>query len=159
MITLKHGDIFSSKAQAIVAPVNCVGVMGKGLAEEFRRRFPKMNQAYVRDCKNGELRIGRPLLYRDSERIIICFPTKDDWRKPSQNEFIEAGLKTFVAKYKEWGIESIAFPALGCGLGGLNWESVRSLMMKYFCDLPIEIDVYEPSTVTDKVSQNPSVKR
>lgn len=151
MIKFTQGDIFESKSQTIVATVNCVGIMGKGLAKEFRLRFPDMYQDYVRACKKGELQSGRLLYYKDLQHSIICFPTKDNWKGPSKYEFIEAGLKTFVEKYKEWGITSIAFPPLGCGLGGLDWKKVRELIVKYLGPLPIDVEIYEPLPSAERI--------
>lgn len=152
MIKFVNGDIFKSEAQTLVNTVNCVGVMGKGLAKEFKDRFPEMNRQYVAACKRGEVRSGHPFLYRDLTRVILCFPTKDNWKGPSKYEFVEAGLDTIAAKYPQWGITSMAIPPLGCGLGGLDWKKVRSLIEKYLGSLPIPIDVYEPGPVGAKLT-------
>lgn len=144
MIKFIKGNIFESKAHTLVNTVNCVGVMGRGLAKEFKIRFPKMAKEYFKACKRGELRSGRPFLYEDLMNNVLCFPTKDNWKGPSKYEFIEAGLKTVAENYERWGLRSIAFPPLGCGLGGLDWQRVKSLIVKYLGKLPIEIEVYEP---------------
>lgn len=148
MILYLKGDLFRSKARTLVNPVNCKGVMGKGLALEFRRRWPKMCLEYQGHCKTGDLRVGRPMLLSgDDEKLILCFPTKDHWQDPSTYEIVEAGLKGLRENWGEHrGAEfrSMAFPALGCGLGGLEWPKVRPLFEKYLSNWPIDIEVYEP---------------
>jgi O-acetyl-ADP-ribose deacetylase (regulator of RNase III)/uncharacterized protein YwgA len=153
MIRYTKGDIFESRAQTLVNTVNCVGVMGKGLAKEFKDRFPEMNRQYVAACRKGEVRSGRPFIYRDLTRVVLCFPTKDNWKGPSKYEFIEAGLKAVAANYSSWGISSMAIPPLGCGLGGLDWVAVRKLIEKYLGALPIEIEVFEPGPVGVKIGK------
>ncbi|MBI4865062.1 MAG: macro domain-containing protein [Candidatus Riflebacteria bacterium] len=153
MIRYTKGNIFESKAQTLVNTVNCVGVMGKGLAKEFKDRFPEMNRQYVAACRRGEVRSGRPFIYRDLTRVILCFPTKDNWKGSSKYEFIEAGLKAVAANYSSWDIRSMAIPPLGCGLGGLDWVLVRRLIEKYLGALPIEIEVFEPGPAGVKISK------
>ena len=145
MIRLTQGDLFRSKAQTLVNAVNCVGVMGKGLAKEFRDRWPGMFREYAAACRRGEVRSGKPFLYRERASQILCFPTKDHWKDPSRYELIEEGLRAIRDHYREWEIRSLALPALGCGLGGLEWEKVRVLMEKHLKDLQIDIEVYAPS--------------
>ncbi len=147
MIRFLNGDIFASKAGTLVNPVNCRGVSGAGLAKEFKRRYPHMYDEYRMYCHAEEFRVGRPMLLMgsaDPHISILCFPTKDDWRDPSTLEIIEAGLKGL----RDFGWTNfgtgIAFPALGCGLGGLEWSKVKPLFEKYLGDWPIEIEVYEP---------------
>ncbi len=151
MLTFTHGDIFKSKAQTLVATVNCVGIMGKGIAKEFRQRFPNMYKAYFKACKRGELQSGRLFYYKDLVSSILCFPTKDNWKGPSKYEFIEAGLKAIVENYQKWGITSLALPPLGCGLGGLDWNKVKPLILKYLSEILIEIEVYEPLENVEKI--------
>jgi O-acetyl-ADP-ribose deacetylase (regulator of RNase III) len=138
------GDIFASSAQVIVNPVNCRGVMGAGLALAFKLKYPEMFTAYVQACQNDELRIGQSILYRASQPWILNFPTKDHWRSPSKLSYIEQGLQFFAAHYRQMGIQSIAFPKLGCGRGGLSWSDVAPLMLRYLkplaCDITIHID-------------------
>lgn len=144
MLKFVKGDIFKSNAQTLVNTVNCRGVMGKGLALEFKKRFPQMFEEYKKECKEGRLKIGTLHLYRGHDKWILNFPTKDHWRGRSRLEYIEQGLEYFVSHYKQWGIKSIAFPKLGCDLGGLNWEKVKEKMREYLKDLDdIEIFVYE----------------
>lgn len=131
------GDIFEADTQTIVNTVNCVGVMGKGLALEFKKRYPKMYEEYRKEYEKGRLDIGRLHLYKDnSNHWILNFPTKKHWRQKSRLEYIRKGLETFAEKYRDWGIKSIAFPQLGCQLGGLNWKDVKPIMEHYLKNLP-----------------------
>ncbi len=136
------GDIFTASAQVIVNPVNCKGVMGKGLAQAFKRRYPAMFVVYQQECRTGKLRIGQPTLYRESKPWILNFPTKDHWREDSKLEYLEQGLQYFVDHYKEMGIQSIAFPKLGAGLGKLSWEEVGPLMVRYLGQVDCEVMIY-----------------
>jgi O-acetyl-ADP-ribose deacetylase (regulator of RNase III) len=139
------GDLFASKAQTLVNTVNCVGVMGKGIALEFKKRFPSLFEDYADRCGRGEVRIGEPYLYRgDGAKQVLNFPTKGHWRSPSRLADIADGLDHFVKHYKAWGITSIAFPRLGCGNGGLEWAQVGPLMYDKLHRLPIEMEVYAP---------------
>jgi len=144
MIRYVRGNLFDSGAQTLVNPVNCRGVMGKGLAKAFKERWPEMFPQYQEACKIGEVRPGSPLLFKGNDRQILSVPTKDDWKQPSTLEMVEAGLNAIRERYRDWGITSIAMPALGCGLGGLEWSKVRPLIETHLSDLPIEIEVYEP---------------
>ena len=136
------GDLFESKAQVIVNTVNCQGVMGKGLALEFKQRYPDMFEVYQKDCKSGKLRIGRPTLYKKSSPWILNFPTKNYWRLPSKLEYLEKGLEFLVAHYQKVGITSIAFPKLGAQNGKLSWDEVGPLMAKYLSQLDIDVYIY-----------------
>jgi len=139
------GDLFASRAQTLVNTVNCVGVMGKGLALEFKKRFPRMAEDYVRRCERGDVRLGCPYLYSDVSGLrIVNFPTKDHWRSPSRLADIERGLDFLAAQVAEWGIESIAMPPLGCGNGGLEWSEVGPLIYRRLHRLPIDVEVYAP---------------
>lgn len=142
MITFLKGDIFKSPAQVIVNTVNTVGVMGKGVALEFKKRFPEMFKSYQKVCENKELDIGKLMIWKSSEKWVLLFPTKKHWRNPSKLEYIEAGLKKFKQTWDKMGIESIAFPRLGCGNGALNWKDVKPLMEKYLQKLPINVYIY-----------------
>ena len=142
MIRYLTGDIFQSEMQTLVVPVNTVGVMGAGLAKEFARRYPKMFEIYREDCEDGIYKVGRLGIWRENiSRWILNFPTKTDWRKPSKLEYIEAGLETLVETYERAYIESIAFPKLGCGLGGLHWPDVRALFEDYLNQVCIDVEV------------------
>ncbi len=143
MLTYVVGDLFQSPAHALVNTVNTVGVMGKGIAKTFKIIYPEMFKRYQHLCETKKLTIGRLWLYKTPNKWILNFPTKTTWREPSRVEYIEKGLKAFVKGYAEQGITSIAFPALGCGNGELNWEKpVRPLMEKYLKSLPIDIFIY-----------------
>ncbi len=139
------GNIFDSKAKTLVNTVNCVGVMGKGIALEFKNRYPSMYKEYADLCKVGEVKPGVPYFYKDLlGTSILNFPTKDHWRSPSKLSYVINGLDWFVANYSDLGIDSIAFPPLGCGNGGLSWEIVGPIMYQKLKDLPIDIEIYAP---------------
>lgn len=143
MLRFAESDLFSSPAQTLVNPVNTVGVMGKGLALAFRRRFPTaMFDDYVRVCRARSLRVGTLFLWRGSAPWVLCFPTKTHWRLPSRLDYIEEGLRSFATTYRTLGITSAAFPLLGCGCGGLDPDDVRALLVRYLERLPIPIDVH-----------------
>lgn len=138
-IKVFDADIFSSTCQTLVNTVNCVGVMGAGLALEFKQRYPAMFKEYRSLCKNGGMKIGTLWIYRAKDRWVLNFPTKQHWRGKSKEEYLHAGLKTFMDIYLSEGIESIAFPLLGAGLGGLNPERSQEIMMSYLrnCSIPV----------------------
>jgi O-acetyl-ADP-ribose deacetylase (regulator of RNase III)/uncharacterized protein YwgA len=139
------GDLFESNAETKVNTVNCVGIMGKGVAQEFKRRYPAMFEDYAQRCERKQVRLGEPFLYKDKTGyLIVNFPTKDHWRSPSRLSDIEKGLDFFAQHYSQWGIKSIAFPPLGCGNGGLNWTEVGPLIHKKLHDLNLEVEVYAP---------------
>ena len=141
------GDIFNSKAQTLINTVNCVGIMGKGIAAEFKNRYPEMFEDYVARCQKNEVKPGIPYLFQAPSLFspqVVNFPTKSDWRAASRVEDIEKGLKILVFKYKEWGVESIAVPPLGCGNGQLLWETVGPLIYKYLSKLDIQVKMYAP---------------
>jgi O-acetyl-ADP-ribose deacetylase (regulator of RNase III) len=141
MIKYTETTVFNVKSQTIVNTVNCVGVMGGGLALEFRLRYPDMYEDYINRCQQKQVRVDRPYLYRGYEwPWIMNFATKNHWKYPSKMEWIEQGLTYFVNNYERGQIESIAFPKLGCDRGGLNWNDVQKVMEKYLSD--IDIDVY-----------------
>lgn len=142
---IKIGNIFESRAKTLVNTINCVGVMGKGIALEFKKRFPDMYDEYAAMCEKGLIRPGKPYYYQDLCGIsILNFPTKDHWRSPSKLSYIISGLHWFKEHYHEYGITSIAFPPLGCGNGGLTWEVVGPIMYDNLKDLPIDIEIYAP---------------
>jgi O-acetyl-ADP-ribose deacetylase (regulator of RNase III) len=144
MLTYVSGDLLQSPAQVLVNAVNTQGVMGKGIALTFKHLYPEMFEQYQQRCKSGQFDVGQLWLYKAPNKWILNFPTKREWRKPAQAEYIEVGLKQFVETYEQLEIQSVAFPKLGCGSGGLDWEQqVRPLMEKYLYSLPIEIQVYE----------------
>ncbi len=141
------GDILKSDAQAIVIPVNTEGAMGAGLARQVKEKYPDVERAYKNALKSGELDIGKVAVYKaDDGKIFIFFPTKGDWRKPSQPEYIEKGLESLRNILETEGIESVAIPPLGAGLGGLKWSDVKSMIETSLQDLSdnARIEVYEP---------------
>lgn len=152
MIVFKTGDIFKSDAQTLVNTVNCKGIMGKGIALQFKKKYPDMFNEYKLACKPGQYRClehgGDLWLYTYidffKQKKILCFATKEEWWHPSKLEWIERGLQNFVEDYKYWSITSIAFPKLGCNNEGLNWENdVKPLMFKYLQPLDIICEIYE----------------
>lgn len=139
------GDLFASEAQTLVNTVNCVGVMGKGVALEFKKRFPSLFEDYAERCARKQVQLGQPYLYRGAgDKLVLNFPTKGHWRSPSRLADIESGLDFLVQHYADWGVTSIAFPPLGCGNGGLEWAEVGPLMFGKLRQLPIAIEVYAP---------------
>ncbi|MGX8852681.1 macro domain-containing protein [Amedibacillus sp. YH-ame10] len=143
MIKYIHGDLLNSPAQVLVNTVNTDGVMGKGIALQFKKKYPDMFKKYQIFCENKMLSVGKLWIYNAGTKWILNFPTKQHWRNKSQYEYIEEGLKKFVETYQEKGITSIAFPKLGCGNGGLDWEIVKKMMEQYMKNLPIDIYIYE----------------
>lgn len=150
MISFKEGDILESEAKALINTVNTVGVMGKGIALQFKNAFPLNFKVYQKACKDNTFDIGSILVTKEStingEKIIINFPTKKDWRKPSEYEYIEKGLKELRKYILDNQIESIAIPPLGAGNGGLEWERVKKMIVDYLGDLDSDIIIYEPSS-------------
>lgn len=156
MITIKTGNIFTSQCQTIVNTINCVGVMGAGIAYEFKLRYPEMFNKYQHFCQQGQIQIGSLWIYTDVERHyqfekILNFPTKQHWKAPSQFSYLEQGLAKFVSSYKQKGVQSIAFPLLGASKGGLDEAQVIKLMEHYLsqCDIPVEIWHFDPSATDD----------
>lgn len=142
-ITVCTGDIFDSPAQTLVNTVNCVGVMGKGLALQFKERYPSMFKRYKEICDMGKLEPGKLFIYNipESYKKILNFPTKAHWRDGSKMDYIAAGLRKFVDKYKDYGISSVAFPMLGCRNGGLRYSDVFPVMLEFLkvVEIPVEI--------------------
>lgn len=145
MIKIMIGNIFESKMEVLVNTVNCVGVMGKGIASDFKKKYPEMFKEYKNLCDQNIIRTGTLYPYSENNKIkLINFPTKQHWRSPSKIEYITEGLQWFVDHYNELNIKSIAFPPLGCGNGGLSWDYIGPIMYQYLKDLPIEIEIYAP---------------
>ncbi len=143
MITYVVGDLFTSPAKVLVNTVNTVGVMGKGIARDFKRIYPEMFEQYQEYCENGMLDIGKLWLYKTPHKWILNFPTKKHWRNESRVEYIEAGLHKFVDSYDSKGIVSVSFPMLGCGNGGLNWKTqVQPMMEAYLQHLPVDVYIH-----------------
>lgn len=154
MIQWVQGDILAAQAEALVNTVNCVGVMGRGIALQFRKAFPENFDAYRKACARGELRPGALFVFEANRlhgpRFIINFPTKRHWRGKSRIEDIRLGLESLVEEVRRRGISSIAVPPLGCGLGGLDWQRVRPLIEDSFASLPaVQVLVYEPLGSTE----------
>ena len=143
MLKLVKTDIFSSDAQTLVNAVNCVGVMGGGLAALFKDRYPEMYIDYVAACETGELRPGKPQLWKGPDKWVLNFPTMDTLMAGARLDWIDEGLATFAERYREWGVKSISFPKLGCGIGGLDWEEVYLLMQRHLSKLPIPVYVHD----------------
>lgn len=144
------GNLLDSKTKALVNTINTQGVMGKGIAFQFKERFPNNFKIYHQAFKRSELSIGKMLVVEEyslqGEYLIINFPTKTEWFKKSQYSYIEEGLKDLVQVIRTYHIESIAIPPLGCGNGGLSWVKVKALIEKYLGSLKgVEVIVYEPS--------------
>lgn len=152
-ITIVRGNIFNTKAQTVVNTVNCVGVMGKGIALVYKLRYPQMFDIYHDYCKRHLIGIGKLWLYKGDETDpwVLNFPTKFHWKYPSKIEYLEQGLKKFVDTYEERGITSVAFPMLGTHNGGLDKDTVRTLMVSYLsqCNIPVEIYDYDPMASDD----------
>jgi O-acetyl-ADP-ribose deacetylase (regulator of RNase III) len=149
MIEFVHGNLFGAEVEAFTNAVNCVGVMGKGIALEFKRRYPDAFAAYKQTCDTGQLRLGQVFVFDRgksvSPRYIVHFPTKNHWRDSSQIEDIETGLKSLVSELYKLQIDSIAIPALGCGLGGLEWTSVRQEIETAFAACKtVKVLVFQP---------------
>lgn len=149
MIVFKSGNLFDSECQTLVNTVNCIGVMGAGIAKQYKQKYPEMFGEYKLACNNKELNIGGDIWVWDyidlyKPKKILCFATKEHWMYPSKIEWIERGLQNFVKNYKKWNITSIAWPKLGCTNGKLNWENeVKPLMFKYLQPLDIICEIYE----------------
>ena len=145
MIEVLIGNMFESKTQTLVNTVNCVGVMGKGIAREFKKRFPEMYREYLDLCNSGQIKPGVPYHYKNIfGASIVNFPTKNNWRAMSRLDDIKKGLDVFIKKYKQWGIKSVAFPPLGCGNGGLEWEVVGPVIYQKLSAVDIPIEMYAP---------------
>ena len=143
MFRYVNSDLFSSPARVLVNTVNTVGVMGKGIALEFKKRYPLMYEQYRDLCLRGEFGIGNLWLWKTNSRWVLNFPTKTDWRRPSKPEYIEAGLKKFIECYTAQSIDSASFPLLGCGNGELDFRSeVKPLMESYFRRVTIPIYIH-----------------
>jgi O-acetyl-ADP-ribose deacetylase (regulator of RNase III) len=163
MIEFKTGDILRADAEALVNTVNCVGIMGRGVALQFKNDFPENFRAYQEACKRKEVQPGRMFVTETgkfSPKFIINFPTKRDWRGKSRMEDIDSGLKALVAWIRNRGIRSIAIPPLGSGLGGLDWADVRPRIVEALHGLnDLQVIVFEPnsSPVVTKSREVPSM--
>ena len=158
VIKYTQGDIFESKCQAIINTVNCEGKMGKGLAYQFKKKFPEMEQDYVKVCLKGELYPGKLHIYQEKNFLIINFPTKNKWREKSKIEYIIIGLRKLKEEIIKKGIKSVAIPPLGAGNGGLNWNEVKFEINRELLDMEdVVFEVYEPSTNINKKVKEPEI--
>lgn len=142
---VSNGDIFNTECEALVNPVNIKGVMGKGLALAFKNKYPAHFENYKRACQSGEMTTEKVLAYQEiNGPMIICLATKADWRDSSKIEYVSAGLDDLANQIKALGIRSIAIPKLGCGLGGLDWDKVRPLIVEKMSAVDgISVEIYE----------------
>ncbi|MFN3130285.1 macro domain-containing protein [Roseibium sp.] len=152
-VEFKSGNIFVGRTEAIVNAVNCIGVMGKGIALEFKRRWPDYFADYKSRCKRKSILTGQVTVYESNNllaaeefRYLISFPTKLHWRTPSKIEFIDTGLADLTEKTVEFGIKSMALPALGCGNGGLDWSEVKPIIQARLSTVPdVRFLVFTPA--------------
>ena len=154
MIHTIQGDMLNADAEALVNTVNCVGVMGRGIALQFKKKFDENFKVYKKACDASFLRPGMMLVHDYgclfNPRYVINFPTKDHWRANSKIEDIESGLVALVEEIRKRGIKSVAIPPLGCGLGGLDWHQVRPRIEAALQEFPdVQILLYEPVSSTD----------
>jgi len=147
MIKYVIGDIIEDDSDCLVNTVNLEGFMGKGIAYQFKLKFPTNERAYVDACRSRRIDIGKVFLFEDNGRLIANFPTKDKWRQPSQYSYVEDGLKDLQNLITTRSIRSIAVPPLGCGNGGLEWPRVKALIEEYLEPISdqVAVKVYEPS--------------
>jgi O-acetyl-ADP-ribose deacetylase (regulator of RNase III) len=163
MIKYQTGNILESDAQALINTVNTVGVMGKGIALQFKKAYLNNYKAYAEACKRKEVVVGKLFVIKDSnlnsgEKYIINFPTKTDWRKPSEYSYVESGLDDLIRVLNDKKIKSVAIPPLGSGNGGLEWEKVKKIIEKKLNHLNIDIIVYEPTHFIKETLKKERVK-
>lgn len=157
MVKIVSGNMLDAKVDALVNTVNTVGVMGKGIALQFKNSFRNNYKVYADACKMGTFHIGEVLAVEDQnldgKKLIINFPTKEHWKQPSKIEYIEKGLIALAKYLKEHKIKSVALPPLGCGNGGLKWGDVKLLIEKHLADVDSEIFVYQPNDAVKTILQ------
>lgn len=163
MIELTQGDILNADTEALVNTVNCVGIMGRGIALQFKKAFPENFQAYEAACKVGQVQPGKMFVYDLNRlynpRFIINFPTKRHWRNNSRMEDIQAGLTDLIQVVQRYHIQSIAIPPLGCGLGGLRWDDVKPLITEAFQSVPdATVFLFEPAGPPPATNMTTSAK-
>jgi O-acetyl-ADP-ribose deacetylase (regulator of RNase III) len=151
MIERGEGNLLDANVEALVNAVNCKGVMGKGIALQFKLAYAENFEQYKQACDAGNVHLGEVLVVptgkKDNPLCIINFPTKYHWRDRSRLDSIETGLRSLVHAVKRLGIRSIAVPALGCGLGGLDWSDVKPLIQKAFAQVPdVRVVLFEPDS-------------
>ena len=143
MLKFHRTSLMVSRSQTLVNTVNTVGVMGKGLAADFKAQCPEMFDEYRRLCSHEKIHPGKSFLWKGKGKWVLNFATKKHWRQPSKIEYLEDGLREFREKYEDWGIREVAFPRLGCGNGGLSWDDVKPVMLEYLVDLPIAVYIHD----------------
>ncbi len=158
-----NGNLLESDAEALVNTVNTVGVMGKGIALQFKNLFPNNYKLYSNTCKNKKLNVGQLLVTEEEtlltgKKIIINFPTKTHWRLPSEYQYIEFGLKELVKLIEERKIKSLAIPPLGSGNGGLDWKKVKLILEKHLSNVDCDIYIYEPNEAIQEILKKERVK-
>jgi O-acetyl-ADP-ribose deacetylase (regulator of RNase III) len=163
MIHYQTGNLLDSKAEALVNTVNTIGVMGKGIALQFKNLFPNNFKLYANACKNKEVKVGQLFVTEEEsllagKKIIINFPTKTNWRLPSEYQYIEAGLTELLNVIKEKNIKSIAIPPLGSGNGGLDWNKVKLILERQLANVDCDIYIYEPSLAIQEALKKERVK-
>jgi O-acetyl-ADP-ribose deacetylase (regulator of RNase III) len=163
MISYTKGNLLNAKAQALVNTVNTVGVMGKGIALQFKNRFPDNYKIYRDACKKGTFKTGQVLVVPDGDlleqKLIVNFPTKAHWKSPSTYEYIKTGLKALKQAIVQYKITSIAIPPLGCGNGGLDWSIVKTLIEEELAGLETDILLFEPNEQIKEILQKENTKR
>ena len=163
MIHYKTGNLLDSEAEALVNTVNTVGVMGKGIALQFKNRFPNNFKLYAKACKANEVKVGQLFVTEEQtllagKKVIINFPTKTNWRLPSEYSYIDSGLSELVKIINERNIKSIAIPPLGAGNGGLDWNRVKQVLVRHLEHVNCDIHVYEPNAAIQEVMRKERVK-
>ncbi|MFC2084012.1 type I restriction-modification system subunit M [Bacteroidota bacterium] len=150
-VKIIKGNLFTSKSQTLVNTVNTIGVMGAGIALEFRLRYPDMFQRYKKLCVKNQIQIGKLWIYKTPERWILNFPTKDNWKDDSKIEYLKKGLNKFLCTYKEKGVTSISFPVLGASHGKIPDDISLKIMLEYLnqCDIPVDIYKFDPDASDD----------
>jgi O-acetyl-ADP-ribose deacetylase (regulator of RNase III) len=143
MIEVIKGNIFTTECQTIVNTINCVGVMGAGIALECRLRHPEMYKKYKDLCEEKKINIGLLWIYKTENKWILNFPTKKHWKYPSKEEYLHDGLKKFMETYKGRGIKSVAFPLLGADKGGMDADKSLQIMTSYLEDADIKVEIYQ----------------
>lgn len=147
MIEYKNGNMFQSEADCLINTVNCEGYMGKGIAYQFKTRFPENNKAYIKECRTGRLRPGKLFIFVEDGKTIINFPSKDKWREKSKIEYIVEGMKELVRLLPKLNVQTVVIPPLGCGNGGLYWPNVKLIIERAIASLQDQYNfvIYEPS--------------
>ncbi len=163
MINYLVGNIFDSDAEALVNTVNTVGVMGKGLALQFKKAFPNNYKAYRKACEQKEIEVGKMFVFKDvsvnsGEKVIINFPTKTHWKKASEYSFIKEGLNDLIKVIEKYEIKSVAIPPLGAGNGGLNWLKVKQMIESALQELEVDFFIYEPNLAIKEKLKKERVK-